>query len=316
MENDINQKEKQNYLRKKIIEKGLDPGKFVEFLQDKKGEEGADISNWTMEDLKIVVKEFYQLNNISSDQLEEKEKDKKEENIKFIIDEDSLMDLFQKKSNKVEDNKINKPLFDFDKNFGKKSEKQEKDNIKNKGNKIKIENEKIIKKDDEKNNMNNENKNLCRNNDIDYAKKQENINYNNILNENLTSKIDKEDNDSEYGIIINDIAKCKLMEKTEFGEHKDIRIEIKNPIKLETKLFSGKSVNYSVITYPFNYEVERRYSDFNWLREILFNSFNNILIPKMGYKGKVTKDKHDDNFIKKRMNFLERFINYIIKKRI
>ena len=30
-------------------------------------------------------------------------------------------------------------------------------------------------------------------------------------------------------------------------------------------------------------------------------------------KGKVTKDKHDDNFIKKRMNFLERFINYIIK---
>ena len=92
MENDINQKEKQNYLRKKIIEKGLDPGKFVEFLQDKKGEEGADISNWTMEDLKIVVKEFYQLNNISSDQLEEKEKDKKEENIKFIIDEDSLMD--------------------------------------------------------------------------------------------------------------------------------------------------------------------------------------------------------------------------------
>ena len=313
MENDINQKEKQNYLRKKIIEKGLDPGKFVEFLQDKKGEEGADISNWTMEDLKIVVKEFYQLNNISSDQLEEKEKDKKEENIKFIIDEDSLMDLFQKKSNKVEDNKINKPLFDFDKNFGKKSEKQEKDNIKNKGNKIKIENEKIIKKDDEKNNMNNENKNLCRNNDIDYAKKQENINNNNILNENLTSKIDKEDNDSEYGIIINDIAKCKLMEKTEFGEHKDIRIEIKNPIKLETKLFSGKSVNYSVITYPFNYEVERRYSDFNWLREILFNSFNNILIPKMGYKGKVTKDKHDDNFIKKRMNFLERFINYIIK---
>ena len=30
-------------------------------------------------------------------------------------------------------------------------------------------------------------------------------------------------------------------------------------------------------------------------------------------KGKMTKDKHDDKFIKKRMNFLERFINYIIK---
>ena len=33
----------------------------------------------------------------------------------------------------------------------------------------------------------------------------------------------------------------------------------------------------------------------------------------MRFKGKVTKDKHDNNFIKKRMNYLERFINYIIK---
>ena len=33
----------------------------------------------------------------------------------------------------------------------------------------------------------------------------------------------------------------------------------------------------------------------------------------MSNKGKVTKDKHDDNFIKKRMRFLERFINYLIK---
>jgi hypothetical protein len=43
MENDNDQKEKQNYLRKKILEKGLDPGKFVEFLQEKKGEDGDDI---------------------------------------------------------------------------------------------------------------------------------------------------------------------------------------------------------------------------------------------------------------------------------
>ena len=103
------------------------------------------------------------------------------------------------------------------------------------------------------------------------------------------------------------------MESTEFREHKDIRIEIKDPVKLEKKLFSGKSVNYTIITYPFNYIVNRRYSDFNWLREMLNNLYNNILIPKMSMKGKMTKDKHDDKFIKKRMNFLERFINYIIK---
>ena len=312
MENDNDQKEKQNYLRKKILEKGLDPGKFVEFLQEKKGEDGDDISNWTMEDLKIVVKEFYQINDIVNDEPEEKEKEKEnkkeENNIKFIIDEDSLMDLFQKKSNENEENKINeniKPLFDFEKNFGKMN--KNKSNIQTQ--------EKVIKKEKEKEDIKDKNNekisNISDNSKINEIKK-EIINTSNI-NDNLTVKIDKEENDSEYGIIIPDTMKCKLIEETEFREHKDIKIEIKDPKKLETKLFSGKSVNYSVVTYPFNYIVERKYSDFNWLRETLFNLYNNILIPKMSYKGKVTKDKHDDNFIKKRMRFLERFINYIIK---
>ena len=312
MENDNDQKEKQNYLRKKILEKGLDPGKFVEFLQEKKGEDGDDISNWTMEDLKIVVKEFYQINDIVNDEPEEKEKEKEnkkeENNIKFIIDEDSLMDLFQKKSNENEENKNNeniKPLFDFEKNFGKMN--KNKSNIQTQ--------EKVIKKEKEKEDIKDKNNekisNISDNSKINEIKK-EIINTSNI-NDNLTIKIEKEENDSEYGIIIPDTMKCKLMEETEFREHKDIKIEIKDPKKLETKLFSGKSVNYSVVTYPFNYIVERKYSDFNWLRETLFNLYNNILIPKMSYKGKVTKDKHDDNFIKKRMRFLERFINYIIK---
>jgi len=312
MENTEEQKEKQNYLRKKILEKGLDPGQFVEFLQEKKGEEGDDISNWTMEDLKIVVKEFYQINNIQDDEIEEKEKENKEEekNIKFIIDEDSLMDLFQKKPYKNEENKNNeniKPLFDFEKNFGKMN--KQKINIQTQEKEIKKEKEKeSIKDKNEENIINN-----CENSKINDVQKENNIINNYNINENLTTKIDKEENDSEYGIIIPDTVECKLMETTEFREHKDIKIEIKDPKKLETKLFSGKSVNYSVITQPFNYIVERKYSDFNWLRETLFNLYNNILIPKMSYKGKVTKDKHDDNFIKKRMRFLERFINYIIK---
>ena len=312
MENIEEQKEKQNYLRKKILEKGLDPGQFVEFLQEKKGEEGDDISNWTMEDLKIVVKEFYQINDIVDDEPEEKQKEKEnkkeENNIKFIIDEDSLMDLFQKKSNENEENKINeniKPLFDFEKNFGKMN--KNKSNIQTQ--------EKVIKKEKEKEDIKDKNNekisNISDNSKINEIKKE--IINTSSINDNLTIKIDKEENDSEYGIIIPDTMKCKLMEETEFREHKDIKIEIKDPKKLETKLFSGKSVNYSVVTYPFNYIVERKYSDFNWLRETLFNLYNNILIPKMSYKGKVTKDKHDDNFIKKRMRFLERFINYIIK---
>ena len=300
MDNDADkqQKEKQNYLRKKILEKNLDSEKFVEFLEEKKGEEGADISNWTMDDLKSVVKEFYEMNNIPIEELEENDKkEEKEEKIDFIIDEDSLMNLFQKKTNK-EKEKDKKPLFDFDKNFEKMNKIQKKQNKeKEKDNKI------YNKKEEEDNDtIPDDNKNdLKEKLDI------------NMINENLTNIIDKEEHDEEYGIIMEDKVKCICMESTEFREHKDIRIEIKDPVKLEKKLFSGKSVNYTIITYPFNYIVNRRYSDFNWLREMLNNLYNNILIPKMSMKGKMTKDKHDDKFIKKRMNFLERFINYIIK---
>ena len=170
MENTEEQKEKQNYLRKKILEKGLDPGQFVEFLQEKKGEEGDDISNWTMEDLKIVVKEFYQINNIQDNEIEEKEKENKEEekNIKFIIDEDSLMDLFQKKPYKNEENKNNeniKPLFDFEKNFGKMN--KQKINIQTQEKEIKKEKEKeSIKDKNEENIINN-----CENSKINDFKK-------------------------------------------------------------------------------------------------------------------------------------------------
>ena len=55
---DNNQEEKQNYLRENILDKGYDTNEFVDFLKSKKGEEGADVANWTMENLKEVVQEF------------------------------------------------------------------------------------------------------------------------------------------------------------------------------------------------------------------------------------------------------------------
>ena len=321
MEEDENQKEKQNFLRKNILEKGIDAEKFVDFLQEKKGEDGADITNWTMDDLKLLVNEFYKINNISYDDNNINENKEENEmnntrnnnNIKFIIDEDSLMNLFQKKENQNNDINNNKPLFDFEKNFAKLNEQQKKINInKNQNNNISTKKKEIIEgKNNTDKNENNKTDSLPNNNKEEIIQNNENNNNEEIdYNHNITNG---EEQDIDYGIIINDTVKCELMEKTEFSEHKDIKIEIKNPIKLETKFFSGKSVNYSIITYPFNYIVERRYSDFIWLRDILSNLYNNILIPKMRFKGKVTKDKHDNNFIKKRMNYLERFINYIIK---
>ena len=165
--------------------------------------------------------------------------------------------------------------------------------------------------DIDKNNINKDN-----NNNSEYNTKNNNENENNTTSSNLTNFIDKNDHDSEYGIIIPEIIKCKKIENTEFSNHKDIVIKITDPIKVETSFFLGKSVNYLVTTSPFKYTVRRRYSDFLWLRETLINLFNTNLIPKITKKGKVTDDKHDDNLIKKRMKVLENFINFLTKDEI
>lgn len=71
---DTSQQEKQNFLRENILEKGYDVNQFVSFLKSKKGEAGSDISNWSMDDLYEVVKEFsfkYSLNSESEPQIQE-----------------------------------------------------------------------------------------------------------------------------------------------------------------------------------------------------------------------------------------------------
>ena len=58
----MSQEEKQIFLRQNILDKGYDTNTFVEFMMNKKGgEEGADVSNWSMSELKIVVREFISL---------------------------------------------------------------------------------------------------------------------------------------------------------------------------------------------------------------------------------------------------------------
>ena len=49
---------KQEYLRTQILDKGYDADNFMAFLQEKKGEDGVDLSNWNIAELKDAVSEF------------------------------------------------------------------------------------------------------------------------------------------------------------------------------------------------------------------------------------------------------------------
>ena len=84
--NDNNEQieKKQNYLRKEIIDKGYSPDDFANFVKKIKGENGADLNIWSIEELYYVVPQFQEsqklknqnTNNNLSDYNENNEKDK------------------------------------------------------------------------------------------------------------------------------------------------------------------------------------------------------------------------------------------------
>ena len=62
MNDDDEVKEKQEFLRIHILEKGYDADEFMEFLETLKGEKGLKIENWSKNDLAKAVQQFIQMN--------------------------------------------------------------------------------------------------------------------------------------------------------------------------------------------------------------------------------------------------------------
>ena len=94
--------EKQNFLREKILDKGYDTNQFVQFLTEKKGEDGADVANWTMEDLIQVVNEFIKLNGGEVEEDVKKPEPKKESKKKV-----SMFDIMPDTKPKKPDSQLN-----------------------------------------------------------------------------------------------------------------------------------------------------------------------------------------------------------------
>ena len=81
MEEEYSTEEKQIFLRENILEKGYDVNIFINFLKSKKGgDEGADISSWSMTDLQNVVQEFITLSASLAEQQEQNEEEEQNEN--------------------------------------------------------------------------------------------------------------------------------------------------------------------------------------------------------------------------------------------
>ena len=67
MDSESERIEKQNYLRKMVIEQGYEPDRFITYLQSVKGkiniiiENGEDVDNWEMDELVDIVDKFIKL---------------------------------------------------------------------------------------------------------------------------------------------------------------------------------------------------------------------------------------------------------------
>ena len=279
----MTQEEKQNFLREKILEKGYDANQFVQFLIDKRGENGADIAVWTMNDLKIVVKEFIKLNG---GQVEEEEppkpKPKKE----------------VKSAKKVS-------MFDVLGETKPKPQSQTQNPSKN----PKIEAPKPQIKVETQSQANNQ-----KNNDQNQKKEQiSNTSSSNNSNLNRNMSISVGANESEYGIIIEESKKCKPCEVTDLGKAKNVLISLSKPEKKEGGFFQKSYITYLISTLPVSYKVRRRYSDFTWLRTALQTNFPGNLIPPIPKRNRFGVDPFSDSFVSKRSRGLEKFLNYLSK---
>ena len=276
---DASIEDKQKFLCETILDKGYDSNQFVQFLINKRGEDGADIANWTMNDLKQVVTEFTNPNGGQA----EKEQAKKDQQKASMF---GLMNDPQPKNEVQNENPKPKPQ--------EQQNKEKHESIQNRSNNKNIEPKKQIK-NEENNNLNNIN--------------NDNINKNSTINKQNSGNI--VNSDIEYGVIISENKKCKPTEITDLSKHDIIKITISNPEKKDAGFFNKSYITYLVSTSPVSYKVRRRYSDFVWLRTTLQNHFPSNVIPPIPKKNTIGVDKFADSFSLKRARGLEKFMNYL-----
>ena len=295
-EEDISIEEKQNYLRENILEKNYDTNSFIEFLKEKK-EGGDDIQNWSFPDLKQVVREFISLqdnnntNNNNDDQINnnienENENAEKIENVEKTEEKEEKIEEKVEKTEEKEEKTEEKEV-----KTEEKKEKQEKQG-------------KEQKKEKEKNEGND-----WVNVDANDSKKNKQKKDGN--------QTEKENKDiGGYGITFLKEIKCHNIPNNQLSNVDNIQIKISSFQKVEGKLFVKSYITYLVTTMPLNLKVWRRFSDFEWLHQLLLNHYGYCLIPfaprKKKNLNKIVSDRFDDAFLKKRSRKFERFLNYLI----
>ena len=108
--------------------------------------------------------------------------------------------------------------------------------------------------------------------------------------------------------------KCQNLEKNDMS-NTEIKAVISNPRKVSDSILKNSYLIYDITTTKLNWFVNRRYSDFVWLREILISLFPTVLIPQLPKK-KIGNRRFEDDFVEKRLKGLQNFLDEVLKSEI
>jgi len=107
---------------------------------------------------------------------------------------------------------------------------------------------------------------------------------------------------------------CQILEKSKISDI-EVKSIISNPRKINDSLLKNSYLIYDITTPKLNWFVNRRYSDFIWLREILISLFPTVLIPQLPKK-KIGNRRFEEDFVQKRLKGLQNFLDEILKNEI
>jgi hypothetical protein len=110
------------------------------------------------------------------------------------------------------------------------------------------------------------------------------------------------------------VINCRKLEKTQLNDNKLV-ISVSNPKEVEGGVFGKNYVLYEVKTDPFGWIVSRRFSDFDNLRKLISKHFPSFYVPPLPNK-KMGNRRFDQDFIVKRMKFLNLFINNLVQSEV
>ena len=136
------------------------------------------------------------------------------------------------------------------------------------------------------------------------------INNNNNLDNDESYKNEEYLNEQLKLLYEPEFIQCIISESTDITDTTGVQIKLSSPKKVDGGIFGKSYITYLVETIPFGFKVRKRYSDFEWLRNMLSLQYVGCVIPPLCKKN--YGDRFTENLVLKRTRLLQKFMEGIL----